>query len=122
MKTVKIALAILAVTVLSVLINSFVLSSVIKKYEKEVSKIDSNKIESAFESYSAIYDNFNKEKDYISLTVNHEDLTNIEDNFAAAIGAARSHDESELEITKSRLLDALGHLRRLVGINLDSIL
>lgn len=121
MKAVKIATVILIITVLAVLINSFIISGIIKKYESQIERINSED-SAVLEKYEKAYEDFKVKKDYISLTVSHEDLTSIEDSFSGAIGAARSKNSDELEIIKSRLLDALHHLRRLVGINLDSIL
>ena len=122
MKAVKAAIVILCVTLLFVISNSIMLTKTISGYENAVKKIDTSDTKSAEGEFIDLYDKFKRDERYINLTVNHLDLTNIEEMFASAIGAARADDSSELEITKNRLEDALGHLGRLVGINLDSIL
>lgn len=58
---------------------------------------------------------------YISITVSHEDLTNIEDLFSQYV--AESYEGSSCaSITKSRLINALSHLGRLSDINIDSVI
>ena len=59
---------------------------------------------------------------FISLTVNHEDLTNIEEGFAEMIGCLSVGDTAGAQITKSRLIDSLEHLGRLSGFNFDAII
>ena len=86
-----------------------------------VSITDSNteqvrqKVEEIFEEYKSC-------ETYVSLTVNHDDLTNIEDNFAELIGNLSVGDADSAKVTKNRLLYSLEHLRRLSGINVDSVI
>ena len=68
------------------------------------------------------YDGFKKKESYISLTVNHNDLTNIEELFSEMIGYIKIDDRDEATVTKNRLLDSLEHLRRLSGFNIDAII
>ena len=77
---------------------------------------------SAMAEFERLFTSFRKAEKFISITVGHDDLTHIEENFADIIGAARAGDEDALVTTKSRLIDSLGHLRRLSGISLDSII
>ena len=63
-----------------------------------------------------------KRQTYLSLTVSHDDLSDIEDIIAELRGAAEVGDKDGVRIAKSRLGSALSHLRRLSGVNLDSIL
>ena len=58
----------------------------------------------------------------MGMTVSHEDLTAIETGFSEMIGYLSVGDRNGAEVTKSRLLDALGHLRRLTGINIESVI
>lgn len=69
-----------------------------------------------------IYEIFKKKELFISLTVNHEDLTNIEEGFAEMIGCLSVGDTDGAQITKSRLIDSLEHLGRLSGFNFDAII
>ena len=70
----------------------------------------------------AIYEEYNQAKTIISLTVSHEDLTNIDDAFVQMISYISVGNVEEAEVTKSRLIASLQHLRRLSGFNIDSII
>lgn len=69
-----------------------------------------------------LYETFKKKETFISLTVNHEDLTNIEESFSEIIGYLSIGDADGARVTKNRLLDSLEHLRRLSGFNIDAII
>ena len=122
MKIVKLAIVILVLTTGLVITNSIILTKITSEYKAAITDIDAKNTKNAEQEFTKLYDSFKQDEKYINLTVSHVDLTNIEEMFASAIGAARADDSSELEITKSRLIDAFSHLGRLVGINLDSIL
>ena len=121
MKTVRAAAVLLVITLLTVIINSLVLKNMIDEITNEVEAAEEENTELAFAEYTEIFEKYKKKSSYISLTVNHEDLTDIENSFAEIIGAARSGDAMGIITIKSRLISALRHLRRLTGINLDSI-
>ena len=74
------------------------------------------------ERWEALYGDFVKWQRYISLTVSHEDMSNIESDFAEMLASARVGDRDSLVIAKSRLIMTLTHLKRLSGVNPDSIL
>lgn len=122
MKLKNIAYTILVSTVTLITVNSLVLGRMIDTVTKAVSDAEVDDTTLAETEYTEIYEDFKKKERYISLTVNHNDLMNIENSFAELIGAAKADDKESLIIAKSRLIDALGHLKRLSGINLDSIL
>ena len=69
-----------------------------------------------------IHADFMKKEKYMSLTVNHEDLTSIEDCFVEMIGYISVGDSNNAEVTKSRLISYLEHLRRLSGFNIDAVI
>ena len=69
-----------------------------------------------------IDEGFRKKANYIGLTVSHDDLTNIEDCLAELKGHLAVGDIEGAEVTKSRLIRFLEHLRRLVGFNIDNII
>ena len=69
-----------------------------------------------------IFENFKRKETYISTTVNHNDLTDIEALMSEMIGCLEAEMTDEARVAKSRLIDTLGHLRRLSGVNIDSIL
>lgn len=115
MKPVKITVFFLLLLISAIIINSVY----IKKITGELTEaLDSTN----GEDYEAIAEKFKKHERFISLTVSHDDLTNIEEGFAELIGAVKAEDEARLVTIKSRLGDSLEHLGRLSGINIDSIL
>ena len=120
MKTVIAAYVVLAVIILIVIINSFVISHnidvILEKLRGTPDNID------AEELYEDIFDDYIEKQKYLGLTVSHDDLTNIESEFYEILGAASVGDNDALKIAKSRLIGALTHLKRLCGINFDSIL
>ncbi len=121
MKTVKIAFALLFVTLFFVVANSIALSKIVTDLRDRVKNTSEENTDAAYEEYTAIYEDYTGYSSYISLTVNHEDLRDIENSFAEIIGAARAKDTDALLTIKSRLISALEHVRRLSAINIDSI-
>lgn len=122
MKITKIAYTILILLSLIVLFNSLTIGHITNKLKNEIESIDYSNIDTALLKYKKSFEKFEKAEKYISLTVSHDDLTNIEESYAELIGAAKAKDEDEILKAKSRLTDALAHLGRLSGINIDSIL
>ena len=101
-------------TVLLVVANSFVVRELIDGVIDDVENATS-------EEYEDIFENFRRIEKYISLTVDHEDMMDIDLSFAELIGMAKVGDNEGAEVTKSRLRYSLEHLRRLSGMNIDSI-
>ena len=69
----------------------------------------------------AIREKYQRYERLISITVSHEDLMTIED-LLAEYESAMEIDPEGAKITKSRLLGAFEHLRRLCNLNVDSVL
>lgn len=117
---IKITAVVLALLVFcTVTVNSLVISYNIDKiYDAVLNAPES--IENAG-VYESIYEDFKRRERYISITVSHEDLGDIRNSFAEVVGAYRAKNEEDLIIAKSRLTEALLHLRRLCSVNLDSI-
>ena len=122
MKLVKIAYAIFFGTLVLVVLNSVILRSLISDTITAVEGAEEQNTEKAEIEYSQIYKKFKSKETYIAITVNHEDMTNIEDAFSEVVGAAEAGDREGMITAKNRLIDALQHLKRLSGINIDSIL
>ena len=118
MKSIRFAYITLAAVIIFVSLNTFILSKKIDELTLQVDRI--NGTESATD-IEAIYDHFGEWETYFSLTVSHNDLTNTEEIFSEMIGCAKISDSGGIIVTKSRLCDALKHLRRLVGFNIDTI-
>lgn len=96
-------------------VNSFIVDQRMEEIINEVKECES------YEDIAGTREKFMEYERYINITVSHEDLTLIEDLFSQY--EAEAKDESDdAEITKSRLINALTHLRRLSGINIDSVI
>ncbi len=120
MKTVIVSYIILGVVILLVVINSIVISNSIDTILEKLRGIPG--ASSAKEEYQRAFDDYMAAQRFFGITVSHDDLTNIEGEFYEIIGAAEAGDDESLIIAKNRLIGALTHLRRLCGINADSIL
>ena len=70
---------------------------------------------------AAVREKYQRYERLISITVSHEDLMAIED-LLAEYEAEMEADAEGTEITKSRLLGAFEHLRRLCNLNVDSVI
>ncbi len=121
MKSVRFAYAIFFILVIAVLINSLAIGRIIDSISRELLSAEEGDMAKAEKEYTEIYEKYKKLELYISLSVSHDDLSNIEDAFSEIIGAARADDSSGVITTKSRLTDYLRHIKRLAGINIDSI-
>ena len=121
MKAVKLAFALLIICLAAVITNSLVLRSIITDLTERVESAEEENADVALREFEEIYRYYQKKLTYISLTVNHQDLTSIDESFTEIIGAAKAKDMDTLLTVKSRLIGALTHLKRLSGINIDSI-
>ena len=122
MKVIRFAYTVFALLFLAVIINSITVGKMIDSISEELHHAEEEDPASARREYERIYDKYKKYETYISLTVDHDDLSNIEDAFSEIIGAAIAEDVVGVITTKSRLTDYLKHVKRLSGINIDSIL
>lgn len=121
MKIVRLAYALLIVSLLFVATNSFILTNLISETIAEIDDGKDESAELALEKYTRVYENFRDKEKYISLTVNHTDISGVDAAFAEMIGAAEAGDLTSVITIKSRLRDSLDHLIRLCGINFYSI-
>ena len=122
MKAVRIAGIVLLLLLTSVILNSVYISKITEKFADRIQEIDTDNLEVATEFLKNIREDFKKAEKFISITVSHDDLTNIEEGFADIIGAAEAGMKVDVITIKSRLEDALRHLGRLSSINFDSII
>ena len=124
MKEKIIAFCLLFLVLCFVLINTLVLDRQIKSLYDDTAKIEisDSDIQAAERSARELYEEFKKREKFISLTVNHEDLTRIEESFSEIIGYLSVGNADDAMVIKNRLLDSLEHLRRLSGFNIDSII
>ena len=121
MKAVNIAVILLLCSLTFVVANSLSLTAIIDDVIEKTENTDDNEV-NLKETYEEIYSEFESKMTYISLTVNHEDLTSITDAFSELIGTLEAEDQTSFVAVKSRLISSLKHIIRLAGINIDSIL
>ena len=119
MKAVIISYIVLATVLIAVILNSLFVSNGISKIKHRLENAPSDT--EHYDLYAEIFDEYLKKQRFIGLTVSHDDLTNIENEFNEILGAIKADDEESLVIAKSRLIGSLSHLKRLSGINADSI-
>ena len=122
MKATKSAYIILCTLILLVSLNTYMLCRTVSHFEERINEPNIQIMDTLALEYEKIYSDFGKAEMFLGITVSHNDLTNAEELFAELIGAARAKDYEGVIIAKSRLSDALLHLRRLVGFNIESIL
>ncbi len=108
-----------AITVIAiVLLCIFNTAAVNKRIDELVADIEASEDADAARAVREKYDRYER---LISITVSHEDLMVIED-LLAQYEAETNMDHAEASITKSRLLGAFSHLRRLCNLNIDSVI
>lgn len=118
------AFIISCVTVVTVIFAVFTNSLYItKRTDGFIEKLEALPADTSHsEEYGKIYDEFMGITWYLTLTVNHTDISEIELCFAELLGAISAGDTESVIITKSRLLQSFLHFRRLSEININSIL
>ena len=121
MKTKIFACVTIVIIIAFVSINTVYLDNTIIELTDKIAALNLDD-ENALQNASDIYDSFKEEETYISITVSHDDLTNIEDGFAELVGYLRVEDTAGAKVIKNRLINSLEHLRRLSGFNFDSII
>ncbi len=121
MKSRIISYIILSAIVLSVGANSIFLHKSTSMLIEAVAACDINEMDSK-EKYSEIYKEYKKQERFITLTVNHGNLTSTEEAFCELLGALENGDTATAAISKKRLIGSLDNLRRLSGINFESII
>ncbi len=119
------------VKILSVVLLFFLLGAVIantffltRKIEQIISDIQSASTENTNDSIgriTEIFDNYQKAEGFLSLTVSHNDLSDINGYFTELMAYLSLGNADEASVAKSRLTDALLHLKRLSGWNIQAI-
>ena len=123
MKVKILASLVLALTVGASAMNTYFLLQAIDRTADCVADLSlQGEPEALKKQAEMLFEDFKKREFFLSLTVSHEDLTDIESLFSEMIGYLSVKDTEGARMTKSRLNDALMHLRRLSGVNISSIL
>lgn len=115
--TTKVAYAILTILLGAVIINS----ALIARTADEMYAMAADEGLELGEKAARLKKAFYEKELFISLSVSHEDLENVEDLIAEMNGAVSAGDEEAALIAKSRLENALLHLGRLSSVNWESI-
>ena len=104
-----------------ILILTFIIFNTFMMNNRIDEVIDGVERAKSYEEISAVKEKYTEYERFISISVSHEDLMNIEDLFAE-YEVEMMIESEDREITKNRLKSALGHLRRLSAVNIDSII
>ena len=102
-------------------VNTVIIDSQMAEICAEIEQIQADS-DSAAARAEEIYADFQSKEKYLSLTVSHEDLTNIEDCFVELIGLLRVGDTDNARVVKDRLVHSVEHLRRLSTFTIDAII
>jgi hypothetical protein len=122
MRTAIVAFVLLVSVLALVIANSLILGNVIDSLCEKIQMLDTQVPSVAYAQIDAAYEYFRAKRGYVALTVSHSDITSIETSLSELMGAAVAEDVDSLSMIKSRLIGELTHLKRLSGINLDSVL
>ena len=121
----KIFAAVMIILIITaVTANTVFLGKDIDKIYSSVNSITilEDNCESAKAQAEKAFELFRSKELFVGLTVNHDDLSTIESCFSEMLGYLSVGDAKEATVAKNRLTDALGHLRRLSGFNIDAII
>ena len=121
MKVKIFAIITFSVTILAIIFNTIYLGNITQDFVSDIEELDISSESAALDAQSIRAD-FMKSLPFISLTVSHDDLTNIEDGFAELVGYLKVKDTEAAEVTKNRLKCYFEHLKRLSGFNIDSVI
>ena len=121
MNSIRISYIVLILCVSFVCANGFYLNYITDELCERAEEIDVD-AEGAKASAEELYSFFDKHQRLISITVSHDDLRDIDDAMCELIADLDFKDTDGAKITKSRLCGSLRHLKRLSGLNIDSII
>ena len=124
MKEKAFGICIITIVTLFVIVNTYILNKQLLDTANSIQmiKIEESNTNEAKKEAEAIFSIYEKREKYISLTVSHEDLTNIENAFVDMIGYLSVADTDNALVAKSRLIYSLEHLRRLSSISFEAII
>ena len=117
-RDIAVAVTIIVMLFLSAIANALICSNRLDELGALVGEIESGDIAAA----DRVSERFTKIALFISITVNHDDLEDAEVCVIEFQEAVNSEDDAALRLAKSRLISAIGHLKRLSGISIDSII
>ena len=115
------SVALLVLLIFSVATNTFFLTRCIDEILSDVEKLDTES-EKARDFGEKIFENYKNAEGFLSLTVSHDDLADVNSYFTEMNAYLSLGNSEEAAVAKSRLIDALSHLRRLSGFNFNAFL
>ena len=121
MKVKIFSVALLVLLIFSVATNTIFLTRCIDGILSDVEKLDT-KNEKAWDHGGKIFENYKDAEGFLSLTVSHDDLADVNLYFTEMNAYLALGNPEEAAVAKSRLIDALTHLRRLSGFNFNAFL
>ena len=122
MKVKIFSVVLLTLLIFSVAANTFFLTRCIDEIKNEAMRFSIENTENAPEVGEKIFDNYKRAEKFLSLTVSHDDLADIHSYFTEMNAYLALGNTEEAHVAKSRLIDALTHLRRLSGFNFSAFL
>ncbi len=119
---VKASYIILIILIFAVVGNIFFINKTVEEIYEISSEGTDDTVESLKIKFDKIQELYDKKELFISLSVSHDDLTDIETSLSEINGAIKAEDFKAAIIAKSRFENALLHLGRLSSLNIESIL
>ena len=121
MKVKIFSVALLILLIFSVATNTIFLTRSIDEILSDVEALDTKAAE-ARDRGEKIFENYKNTEGFLSLTVSHDDLADVNSYFTEMNAYLSLGNSEEATVAKSRLIDALSHLRRLSGFNFNAFL
>ena len=118
---VKFSYLILLVLLISVTVNALYIINFTEELYSLSRAANTEDIESFNEEFKKIKKTYKKNEIFVSLTVSHDDLTDIEEVLSEIEGAIDASDKNAVIIAKSRFESAVLHLGQLSALNIESI-
>lgn len=124
MKVKIFAAALMVILLTFVTLNTYFVNRSIEKIIDETDNIEIAEDNSgiALEKAKRVMEIFEEREMFVSLSVNHEDLSNAKESLVELVACLKVSDTDGAVVAKDRLKCNLSHLKRLAGINPDAII
>lgn len=121
MKVKILSVVLLILLLAAVIINTALLTRRVDQIASEVQSVSMENTTDAMGRIMEIFDNYQRAEGFLSLTVSHNDLADINECFTELMAYLTLGNAEEASVAKSRLIDALMHLKRLSGWNIQAV-
>ncbi len=115
------SVVLLTILFVAVTINTVFLTRRIDQIITDVNSISTENTTEATERSKEIFDKHKKSEGFLSLTISHNDLADINGYFTEMIAYLSIENAEEAGVAKSRLIDALTQIKRLSGWNIQAV-